>query len=79
MAPDRPTTPRPADPPEGPAPSAPEAALVHIMIDDEGNVILSDLPAEFEDLVRELTDDPDLLSRFCPVKPASDPKSPTGG
>ncbi len=38
-----------------------------IVIDDEGNVVLSDLPEELGDLIRELSDDEALISRFCPV------------
>ena len=38
-----------------------------IIIDDEGNVTLSDLPEELEGLIRQLTDDEGLISRFCPV------------
>jgi hypothetical protein len=41
------------------------AGTLQIIIDEDGNVTFSDLPADLQDLVRELTDDPALLSRFC--------------
>jgi hypothetical protein len=47
-----------------------------IVIDDDGNVTLSDLPEELGDLIRELSDDEALISRFCPVPGASDAKPP---
>ena len=40
---------------------------LRIIIDDEGNVTLSDLPEELEGLIRQLTDDEALISRFCPL------------
>jgi hypothetical protein len=45
------------------------AGTLQIVIDEDGNVTFSDLPADLVDLVRELTDDPDLLARFCALKP----------
>lgn len=47
-----------------------------IIIDDDGNVTLSDLPEELEDLIRELSDDEALLSRFCPLPEAADTPPP---
>jgi hypothetical protein len=41
------------------------AGTLQIIIDEDGNVTFSDLPADLEELVRELTDDPALLCRFC--------------
>jgi hypothetical protein len=52
----------PGDPAEGN-----RAGELRIIIDDEGNVTLSDLPEELEGLVRQLTDDEALISRFCPL------------
>lgn len=48
------------------------AGTLQIIIDEEGNVTFSDLPADLQDLVRELTDDPALLSRFCSL-PSREP------
>ena len=45
------------------------AGTLHIVIDEDGNVTFSDLPADLVDLVRELTDDPEVLARFCGLTP----------
>lgn len=52
------------------------AGTLQIVIDEDGNVTFSDLPAELEDLVKELTDDPALLSRFCSLTSPPKPPSP---
>ena len=60
---------RPAKAPETPPP---QGGQIQIVIDDEGNVILSDLPEDLADLVKSLTDDEALLSRFCPIPEPDD-------
>jgi hypothetical protein len=64
---------RPAPGAQAPCPSPPPAGgQIQIVIDEEGNVILSDLPEELGDLVKSLTGDEALLSRFCPLPEPED-------
>jgi len=53
------------------------AGTLQIVIDEDGNVTFSDLPADLVELVKELTDDPALLARFCKLAPPA-PLPPRG-
>ena len=58
------------------APQKTSKPLVHIFINEDGEVVFSDLPEEVMEIVRELNPDTSQLATYCPVD--ADPASISG-